>query len=200
MDENVKAHLFEPFFTTKEKGKGTGLGLSTVYGVVKQGGGHAWVYSEMGKGTSFEIHFPSQGGGAAPVGLDAAPVLPQGGTETILLVEDEPQLLAVTALMLKQLGYRVIEKQNAGDAVAFVESGEGAAIDLLLSDVVMPEMSGRVLADRIEQIRPGIKVLFVSGYTDDAVLDHGVTSAEICFLQKPFSLSDLDLKIREALA
>jgi PAS domain S-box-containing protein len=199
MDEGVKAHIFEPFFTAKEKGNGTGLGLSTVHGIVKQNGGHLWVSSEMGKGTSFKIYFPQQEGAAELSGLDVVPATPKGGTETILMVEDDPQLLSVTAMMLTDLGYTVIEKQSPREALAFIASSQGKAVGLLLTDVVMPEMSGRVLADRIEQIRPGIKVLFVSGYADDAVLDHGVMTSGILFLRKPYSLADLDRKVRDVL-
>jgi PAS domain S-box-containing protein len=199
MDEKVKARIFEPFFTTKEKGKGTGLGLSTVYGIVRQSGGHVYVNSEAGKGTTFRIYFPFHQGPSETPGVEPASAPLKGGSETILLVEDEPEALAITAMMLTSLGYAVIEKQNPLDAVAFMEGGKGGSVDLVLTDVVMPAMSGRVLADRVKRIRPGVKVLFVAGSTDDVLLGHGVTTSEVLFLQKPYSLAGLDGKVREAL-
>ena len=197
MDGATKAHIFEPFFTTKEKGKGTGLGLATVYGIVKQSDGYITVYSEPDRGATFKIYLPR---------AEAAPEVPElkvfreslDGSETVLVVEDEDTIRSLASNVLQSHGYRVLEALSARDAMRLSEK-EGGAIDLLLTDVVMPQISGRELAERLLVLRPGIKVLFMSGYTDDAVIRHGVLQEGTAFLQKPFVPNDLARKVREVL-
>jgi PAS domain S-box-containing protein len=194
----VRSRLFEPFFTTKERGKGTGLGLSTVYGIVKQSGGEIWVYSELGKGTTFKIYLPRLADDEtrpAPV-ADAVPV--ERGEETLLLAEDEPGVRALARDVLRQHGYQVLEAMDVHDALRICRE-HPEPIDLLLTDVVMPVMSGRELAERVAEIRPEIKVLYMSGYTDNIVVSHGVTSIDKEFLQKPFTPRSLARKVRESL-
>ena len=194
----LRVRLFEPFFTTKERGKGTGLGLSTVYGIVKQSGGQIWVYSELGKGTTFKIYLPrvTDGERVEP----PAPVLrvSERGTETVLLVEDEIGVRSLVRDVLGQHGYAVLEAQDVDDALRFCRE-HGGEIHLLLTDVVMPVMSGRELAERAADIRPELKVLYMSGYTDNVVVHHGVKAHETQFLQKPFTPRLLALKVREVL-
>ncbi|HEY1956244.1 MAG TPA: PAS domain S-box protein [Polyangiaceae bacterium] len=197
MDKATIARIFEPFFTTKEAGKGTGLGLSTVFGIVKQSGGHIWVYSEIGKGTTFKLYFPRAQSGtrrASVVGRIASP----RGTERILLVEDEDQVRALAKAVLARQGYEVHAAENGNAALALFDKLEGK-IDLLLTDVVMPKMSGRELAEKLAPIRPELKVLFMSGYTDDTVVHHGVLDSGIAFLQKPITPDALARKVREVL-
>ena len=198
MTPEVKAHIFEPFFTTKEKGKGTGLGLATVFGIVQQAGGHVAVYSEPGVGTSFKVYLPRIDDAASPAmsrpGLQAAPK----GTETVLLVEDEEAVRSLTRIVLQGAGYRVLEASDGGEAL-IVAGGHEGPIHLLLSDVVMPVLSGRQLAERLLALHPEIKVLFQSGYTDDAVVRHGVLQEKVHFLQKPYSPAALAAKVREVL-
>jgi signal transduction histidine kinase len=198
MDEKMQKQIFEPFFTTKEMGKGTGLGLSTVYGIVKQSGGNIWVYSEVGKGTTFKIYFP-QVEGDAESRLQAAQAspLPQG-TETILLAEDERMVRALTRENLRVCGYQVLEAANGEDALRVSREYKGE-IHLLLTDVVMPRMSGRELAERVAEGRPGLPVLYVSGFTDDAIVQHGVLEPGTEFLEKPFTLNALARKVRQVL-
>jgi len=200
MDAETKSHVFEPFFTTKDMGKGTGLGLATVYGIVKQSGGYVWVYSEPGKGTAFKIYLPrvaetAPAEPAAPRG--AAPVSP-GGSETILLVEDDDTVRALTRRLLAARGHTVLLASRGDEALELAER-HGGRIHLLVTDVVMPGMSGRELADQIVVRLPGIKVLFLSGYTDDAIVRHGVLEPGVAFLQKPFSADALARKVREVL-
>jgi CheY-like chemotaxis protein len=198
MDEATKARMFEPFFTTKELGKGTGLGLATVHGIVKQSYGHIAVYSELGKGTIFRIYLPLVEDPISPsksqLGLKSA----DRGTETILLAEDEPSVRALARHVLQMQGYTVLEASQSDKALRLAEEYEGK-IHLLATDVVMPVMSGSELAARLLAIRPGVKVLYLSGYTDDAVVRHGVLQAETAFLQKPFTPSSLATKVREVL-
>jgi two-component system, cell cycle sensor histidine kinase and response regulator CckA len=193
----VKAHIFEPFFTTKEPGKGTGLGLSTVYAVVMQGGGHVTVRSDPGRGASFLIRLPCVQVGVAP----QPPVPgsgPRSGTETILLVEDEGTLLDMAARILEGHGYRVIGKNDPMEALAlFTDSGMRA--DLLLTDVVMPGLNGRELAERILPAHAGMKVLFISGYPVEDILPPTVLGRKVEFLQKPFLPDDLAGKVRAVL-
>ena len=197
MDEATQARLFEPFFTTKEKGKGTGLGLATVYGIVKQSGGFIWVYSELGAGTTFKVYLPRVD---EAVAAPPAPASPQSlnGTETILLAEDAAPVRSVAREVLRRHGYRVLTAADGRTALELADTHVGP-IDLLITDVIMPEMSGRQLADRLVERLTKLKVLFVSGYTDDAIVRHGILEPGIAFLQKPFSPESLARKVREVL-
>jgi len=197
MDKATQQRIFEPFFTTKELGKGTGLGLSTVFGIVKQSGGSLWVYSEVGQGTTFKIFFPRTD--EAETAL--APKVELGtllGSETILLVEDEDQLRTVVRGILQRSGYHVLEAGNGGEALLLCQQHRGA-IQLLLTDVVMPQMSGREIAERLQPLRPDMKVLYMSGYTDDAIVHHRVLAPGILLLQKPITPDNLLRKVREVL-
>jgi CheY-like chemotaxis protein len=198
MSEDVKRHLFEPFFTTKAAGKGTGLGLATVYGIVKQSGGHIWVYSEPGQGSTFKIYLPraEQDVGQTVACQPEAP-LPRG-TETVLLVEDDDGVRSLSSSLLAGLGYRVLEAGDAQQAVRIAAESEDD-IQLLITDVILPGMNGKELSVQLCGLRPGLKVLFVSGYTDDAIVHHGVLQRGVAFLQKPFNLVSLAQKVRDAL-
>jgi PAS domain S-box-containing protein len=197
MDQATQARIFEPFFTTKPHDKGTGLGLSTVFGIVAQSGGIIRVESALGKGTTFRIYFPCTEG-VAEITRPSKALTTVRGTETILLVEDEEQVRTVARNILKRYGYRVVDARNAGEAFLLCEKHEGV-IDLMLSDVVMPQMSGPELAQRLAGTRPDMKILFMSGYTDDSAVRHGVSSSGIAFLQKPFTPASLAAKVRAAL-
>lgn len=197
MDEATRARIFEPFFTTKGVGKGTGLGLSSVFGIVKQSGGHIWVYSEVGSGTSFKIYLPVAAGPGESPSSARDHVMPTG-TETVLVAEDEPAVREFTVLALRSLGYTVIECANGTDAISRSRAYP-AHIDILVSDVVMPGLGGRLAADAIVAQRPDIKVLFLSGYTDDSVVRHGILEDDVAFLQKPFTRQALAAKVREVL-
>jgi signal transduction histidine kinase/ActR/RegA family two-component response regulator len=198
MDSETRARIFEPFFTTKALGKGTGLGLSTVYGIVKQSQGHMWAYSEPGQGATFKVYLPiHEAGDEPPIVTPQARVVPRGW-ETILAVEDEESLLNLVAEILKDAGYNVIPANGPKEALrVLVEHRE--AIHMLLTDVVMPGMSGRLLADQVLRERPGMRVLYMSGYTDNAIVHHGVLDAGTAFLQKPFTPDALIKKVREVL-
>lgn len=199
MSKEVMEHLFEPFFTTKGVGEGTGLGLATVYGIVKQNGGHINVYSEPGQGTTFKIYLPRYAAGPATLAPMEEPEQPLlRGRETILLVEDEPAILRLTTSMLKHLGYQVLPAGNPGVAVRLAEEHAGV-IHLLMTDVVMPEMNGQDLAKRLSSLHPNLKCLFMSGYTANVIAHHGVLDEGVQFIQKPFSMKALANKIREAL-
>jgi len=198
MTEEVKAHLFEPFFTTKGPGKGTGLGLATVYGIVKQHRGHIWVYSEPGLGSTFKVYLPRvEAGPAATSRSEEATALPRG-SETVLVVEDEPAVRSVAVRVLSGLGYQVLEASSGLDALQ-VAATWGQMIHLLLTDVIMPEMNGKALAEQLTALYPALKVLFISGYTDETISRRGVLEEGVAFLQKPFTPSRLAHKVREVL-
>jgi signal transduction histidine kinase/CheY-like chemotaxis protein len=197
MDAATQTRIFEPFFTTKEKGKGTGLGLSIVYGIVKQNNGEVLVYSEPGKGTAFKIYLPVVGDAAeAPVAEAPTPEVP--AMETILLVEDEDQVRSLARAMLRRQGYRVLEASGA-DAAERILQDHAEQVHLLLTDVVMPRTSGVELADRARAARPGIKVLFMSGYTDSGIIQQGALSRDVPYIQKPFTATALRKRVREVL-
>jgi CheY-like chemotaxis protein len=197
MDEATRARIFEPFFTTKDPGKGTGLGLSTVYGIVKQSHGFVWVNSEVGKGTSVEVILP-QVTEAAGTDRAALTFVSSAGTETILLAEDNAGLRRLVTRWLEPAGYTVLEAATGTEALRLLEH-HGEAVHLLLSDVVMPGMNGRQLAEQLAQARPGMKVLYMSGYTSDTVVRHGVLDGQVPFLNKPFTAAALLRKVREVL-
>jgi PAS domain S-box-containing protein len=198
MTPEVQARVFEPFFTTKEVGKGTGLGLSTVYGIVKQSGGFIWVYSEPNRGTTFKIYLPRVDQPAQSVGADKRPSSVQLGSETILLVEDDPQLRQLTSSVLAHCGYKVLTAGSPEEGIEICKANH-RDIRLLVTDVVMPRMNGRQLADQIIQISPNTRVLYISGYTANAIVHYGVLDQGLWFLPKPFTLSALVAKVREVL-
>jgi CheY-like chemotaxis protein len=198
MDKETQERIFEPFFTTKEVGKGTGLGLATIYGIVKQNQGFINVYSEPGKGTTFRIYLPRYGGDMDEASTGIVSEIIPGQGETVLLVEDEQKIIRMAQIMLEKLGYRVLSASAPGEAIRLASEHTGE-IHLLMTDVVMPEMSGRDLADHLHALYPDLRVLFMSGYTADVIAHHGVLDAGVCFIQKPFSFRDLSTKVREAL-
>ncbi len=197
MDAETRARIFEPFFTTKRRGEGTGLGLSTVYGIVTQSGGSIWVYSEPTRGTTFKVYFP-QAPQAEPQTVAAPRTDGLQGTETILLAEDQPEVRSVARAVLERYGYRVLEAKHGDEALRILRAHH-EPIHLLLSDVVMPSMSGPELARLVQLEQSGIRVLYASGYTDDAIVRHGVLDPGVAFLQKPFTPTALLRKIRELL-
>ena len=197
MTDKIKSRIFEPFFTTKEVGKGTGLGLSTVYGIVKQSGGYVWVYSEVGIGSTFKVYLPSVDA-PAELALSQTRQPARRGSETVLLVEDEDGVRALMRQVLHKHGYNVLESRHGGEALLMCERHQ-AQIDLLLTDVVLEQMSGRELAERLLKVRPEMKVLYVSGYADDAIVHHGVLTEGVAFLQKPFTTESLARKVRYVL-
>jgi len=199
MDGQTQARIFEPFFTTKPPGKGTGLGLSTVYGITKQSGGYIWVYSEPGHGATFKMYFPVAQGKASETGSgQEKAIAPQRGNETILVVEDEPVLSQLVETSLKRRGYEVLVASSGETAESIAQSHKGP-IHLLLTDVVMPQTSGREVAKRICELRPQTRVMWMSGYTDEAIMHHGILDPGVHFLQKPFTPSTLAQKVREVL-
>jgi two-component system, cell cycle sensor histidine kinase and response regulator CckA len=198
MDADTRAHIFEPFFTTKERGRGTGLGLASVFGIVTQSGGHITVDSEVGRGTTFRIFLPRVAESVREKeGLpddDRGP----GGSETVLLVEDEDAVRELIAETLVSDGYRVLKARHGAEALLISEQHAGP-LHLLLTDIVMPHMSGRELADRITPTRPDTKILFISGYTDDVIARHRISETDTYFLQKPFTPDTLARKVRQVL-
>ncbi|MCH8948321.1 MAG: response regulator, partial [Acidobacteria bacterium] len=198
MDAETQARIFEPFFTTKEKGKGTGLGLATVYGIVKQSGGYIWVYSEAGQGTTFEIYLPRVEDAVTADQEEHAVSQPPSGSETVLLVEDEEPVRKLAREFLESSGYTVLEAEDPVEAMHLSDRHQGP-IHLMVTDVVMPKMSGHELAQQMASVRPEMKVLYVSGYTDDALGQYGVPTQDSFFLQKPFSLDTLARKMRTLL-
>jgi CheY-like chemotaxis protein len=198
MDHNTLPRIFEPFFTTKERGEGTGLGLATVYGIVKQSEGNIWVYSEEGVGTTFKIYLPRARGQAKPLTRpEVGREMPSEG-ETILLVEDEARVRDLARLVLQRQGYTVLEAADGQEALRLA-AGHSGPIHLLLTDVVMPGMSGMALAEGLGQTHPDLKILFTSGYTDIAIAHQGVLEPGVAFLQKPFSPLALARKVRAVL-
>jgi two-component system, cell cycle sensor histidine kinase and response regulator CckA len=199
MSEETQAHMFEPFFTTKEKGKGTGLGLATVYGIIKQSGGFIWVYSELGHGSSFKIYLPRvEEAGDRAIAAAAVSAPTPRGNETVLVAEDEPPVRAIARQVLERQGYTVLEAPSAEKALDIAAQYSGA-IHLLLTDVIMPGMNGRELASRLAHVRPETRVIFMSGYTDDAVMRHGVLEPGSTYVQKPFTPDAIARKVREVL-
>jgi CheY-like chemotaxis protein len=198
IDPEIQSRIFEPFFTTKERGKGTGLGLATVYGVVKQSEGHIWVYSEPGRGTTFKVYLPRVEEAAEiarrPDGRSSA----AGGSETVLVVEDDDGVRALVRQVMSSAGYTVMECKNAVQALSMSTSYSGH-MHLMVTDVIMPGASGRELAQKITRLRPGIRVLYMSGYTDKAIVHHGILDEGVAFLEKPFTPDRLLRKLREVL-
>ena len=197
MSPEVKTRIFEPFFTTKDKDKGTGLGLSTVYGIVKQSGGSIWVYSELGHGTTFKVYLPCVDEDADIETVEAAPSSYRG-EETVLLVEDEELVRQVANEILTLNGYKVLQARHGHEALEISRAHEGT-IDLMVTDVVMPFMGGPELARSLAMTRPAMRVLYMSGYTDDAIVHHGVLSAGTAYLQKPFTAAAFARKLRETI-
>ncbi len=198
MNEQTQARIFEPFFTTKETDKGTGLGLSTVYGIVKQSGGNIWVYSEAGRGATFKVYLPRVDEGAQEYERSAKTEGAMQGAETVLLAEDEEAVRKLARQVLEMHGYQVLEAAN-GSAALLISERHKEPIHLLITDVIMPEMSGRELAGRLDQSRPETRVLYMSGYTDDAIVRQGVLDEAANFIQKPFPTDALARKVREVL-
>ena len=198
MDEQVKRHIFEPFFTTKDMGRGTGLGLATTHGIVRQSGGHIWLYSELGRGTTFKVYLPRAMNGVSPAAqrAEARPAL--SGVETVLVVEDEAMVRRFAVVALDRLGYHALEATDGRTALEAAAAFVGR-IDLLFTDVVMPHMNGQELAVRLRERQPEMRVLYASGYTDNTIVHHGVLNPGVAFLQKPYTILELSTKIRQVL-
>jgi CheY-like chemotaxis protein len=198
MDEETLSHLFEPFFTTKELGKGTGLGLATIFGIIKQNNGNIYVTSKPEMGTTFKIYLPICEAEVIQPIKTQEEIMPQIGTETILVVEDEEALLQLTVDALEESGYTILAANTPADAIRLVQ-GHEHKVDLVITDVIMPKMNGKELVKRIRLLQPGIKCLFMSGYTADIIADEGVLDKDIFFIQKPFTLKSLMVIVQKAL-
>jgi two-component system cell cycle sensor histidine kinase/response regulator CckA len=198
MDEKTRVNIFEPFYTTKEKGKGTGLGLSTVYGIIKQTGGYIWVYSEPRKGTTFKIYLPRVADKIEDTVIRKSQPETLKGKETILLVEDDDGVREVSEMILTQFGYSVLTASDGETALRIIKDN-GSKIKLMITDLVMPGMSGKELTDKLTESGNGLKVLYLSGYSDEAILDHGILNEGVDFLPKPFGTQELLQKVREIL-
>jgi CheY-like chemotaxis protein len=198
MSEETQSRIFEPFFTTKEQGQGTGLGLSTVYGIVKQSGGNIWVYSEEGKGTTFKVYLPRADEEEVDEQVEASHTEAPRGSETILIVEDEELVRRLALDALEEIGYTILEAKDGLEALRICEQ-HTEPIHLMLTDIVMPQMSGRDLARRVAALRPEIKTLYMSGYTGTAIVNQNLLDTEKAFIQKPFTPRSLAQKVRETL-
>jgi two-component system, cell cycle sensor histidine kinase and response regulator CckA len=198
MDPDTQRNIFEPFFTTKAVGEGTGLGLATVYGIVKQNNGFITVYSEPGEGTSFHIYLSRHSDPVDEIVVENEEEIPRGNGETVLVVEDDVSILHLAQKILAELGYQVLTAASPSEALRFARDRQ-LAIDLLIADVVMPEMNGKELADLLCGERAGLKTLFMSGYTADVIANHGVLEKGVNFIQKPFSIRDLAVKAAKSL-
>jgi two-component system cell cycle sensor histidine kinase/response regulator CckA len=195
LDDDVKQHIFEPFFTTKDQGKGTGLGLATVYGIVQQSGGRIEVSSALGKGTTFQIYLPAARASVAEPPKPAVVVTTLGGSETVLLVEDQDAVREFTTTLLEEFGYRVLEASNGPDAIALAQQHH-ATIHLLITDIILPVMDGRVLAERLRAIHPETKVLYISGYSEERIGRNKTLEGDVALLQKPFTSDALGARVR----
>ena len=198
MTAETLKHIFEPFFTTKDPAEGTGLGLFTVYGAVKQNCGNIWVYSEVGRGTTFKVYLPQVNQVVEVRKADALSTAGAKGTETVLLAEDEKVVRKFVRSILEKNGYTVLEAHHGSEALRVALQHPGP-IDLLLTDMVMPLMGGKLLAGKMINLRPGIKVLYMSGYSENAVIHHGILELGTAFLEKPFTVEALETKVRELL-
>jgi CheY-like chemotaxis protein len=199
MSEEVKARVFEPFFSTKGVGQGTGLGLATCHGILKQSGGHINVYSEPARGTTFKIYLPQAESPAKAPAPSAGPSPLPHGTETILLVEDDSALREMAETLLRRLGYTVLTAINGVEALSLIHQQGTGRIDVLFTDIVMPHMGGKELADRVHALFPHTKILFTSAYTENAIVHQGVLNEGVVLLQKPFTLAVLAFKLRAVL-
>ena len=200
MDSETLSHIFEPFFTTKQPGKGTGLGLSTVHGIVTQSNGHIWVYRELGNGTTFKVYLPATSRDARAVDSRAPKVTLARGSATILLAEDDAAMRALTRHVLEAGGYRVLEAADGDQALTLAQASKKDEIDLLLTDVVMPRLSGPGLVERLGASHPNLKIIYTSGYTDELLAHHGAIGRGIVFLEKPFTRESLLQAVQTALA
>lgn len=198
MEKDVVEHLFEPFFTTKSMGKGTGLGLATVYGIVRQNEGFITVQSETGLGTTFRLYFPRHKGDFPAETAESPAEQVQGGTETVLMVDDETAIIETGQRILEHLGYKVLTAVTPAEALHLAKKHTGE-IHLLITDVIMPEMTGRDLSEQLRSLCPDLKSLFISGYTSDVIADHGVLEEGVHFIQKPFTIRELSAKIRQVM-
>ena len=198
MDKEVQKHIFDPFYTTKEKGKGTGLGLSTIFGIVKQNKGFIWIYSEPGQGSTFKIYLPKVKGDVKVEEEEQISVENVGGSEIVLIVEDDKSLRKLARTVLKQKGYKVLVAENGEDALRVSKEHKGP-IDLMIADVVMPKMSGKETAERLQPLYPQMKIIYMSGYTDDSIIHRGVLAPGLNFIEKPFTPEMLARKVREVL-